>query len=100
MMALTPFIQTAMLSLRCTSSAGISTPFCLGVKAPIIGVFLCSPFLRVALCRAFLIMVGRIGQPQGWPHPRRGSANLIRPATQRLAPVGGGYPFFRLGVPQ
>ncbi|MFW7225997.1 MULTISPECIES: ash family protein [unclassified Serratia (in: enterobacteria)] len=39
-------------------------------------------------------MVGRAGQPKGWPVLCSGSANPVRLTTHRFAPDGGDY-FFK-----
>jgi hypothetical protein len=65
------------------------------VKTPLIAVvFLCPSFRRLAFGRASFVMAGRIGQASAWPHPVRGSSNPVRPASQRLEPMGGGLPDF------
>jgi hypothetical protein len=84
-----------------TSPAGIGTPFRIGVKTPLIAVvFLCPFTMTAALCRAFLIMAGRDRQRLALAAPIRGSSNLLRSATRRLEPMGGGHPYFVLETPR
>ncbi len=74
------------------TSDGISTPESSGQKAAIYAVFLCpSKIINAGLFRFKSVMVGCIGQPSGWPVPEAGSANPVQPASQRLAPIRGGY---------
>lgn len=78
------------------SEAGISTPR-KGHPRPLSNVVFLYPAKRqAALCRMFPVMVGCIEQPlKRLAVSFGGSANLIHPATQRLAPMGGGYPLHK-----
>jgi hypothetical protein len=89
------------LTVAGTPAAGIGTPFPIGVKTPLLGVFLCPSFLhRVFLRLVFVVMVGRIGQASAWPFPVGGSSNPLRSATQRLRPMGGGLSDFAQETPR
>ncbi len=57
-------------------------------------VFLC-PSISTALVRLQFILVGCIGQPQGWPAPLTGSANPIQSASNNLALIFGGNLIFK-----
>lgn len=73
------------------TSAGICTPEDKGDKMPLFPVAcLCPSKIKSVPVRYILVMVGCIRQPQGWPAPLSGSANLIQPASLRFAPMEGG----------
>ena len=78
------------------TGVGIETPENKGEKSPVIRllkpVFFCPPKIETVLIirLASYFMVERFRQPQGWPVPLSGSLNLIRSATPRLRPTGGG----------
>lgn len=74
----------------------IRTPAKTGHNRPLSNVvFLCPPKTQAALCRVYSVMAGCIEQPlKRLAGSCTGSANLIHSATQRLAPMGGGYPLY------
>lgn len=72
------------------TKVGICNPFSKGVKTPIQGVFYCLTKMAAPSVRPS-ILVARSGQPQGWPAPLPGIANLLRVAARRFATFGGGY---------
>ena len=93
---LTSAYLAANLSTPCSSKAGSRTPH-KGHNRPLSTVvFLYPPKTQAALCRLFSVMVGCIGQPlKRLAGSFAGSANLIQSATQRVAPMGGGYSLFK-----
>ena len=85
-------VKAMLYPLSQKTKAGIGTPLSKGEKSPVIAlVFLCPSIIQAEFVRLKSIMVGCIGQPQGWPAPLPGSANPIQSASQRLAPMRGGY---------
>ncbi len=85
-------VRAILYLLSQKTKVGIGTPFSKGEKSPVLVlVFLCPSKIQAVFIRLKSIMVGCIGQSQGWPAPLPGSSNLIQSASQRLEPMRGGY---------
>lgn len=82
------------------TKVGICSPDNIGHNRPLYTVvFLCPLQTPAALCRLFSVMAGCIEQPlKRLAGSFAGRSNLIHSVTQRLNPMGGGYPLY-IGLP-
>lgn len=85
-----------MAPLSQNVKVGLSLPDKTGHKRPLnTVVFLCPPKTQAALCRVYSVMAGCIEQLLiELAGACTGSENLIHSATQRVSPMGGGYPLY------
>lgn len=85
-----PKHKTILNPLSQKTKVGFRSSLRKGVKTPNQGVFYCLKKMVAPSVRPS-ILVARSGQPQGWPAPFPGTANLLRVAARQFAAVGGGY---------